>query len=63
MLCIQSTTMQVFTIVSFLQKGNWGDRSCDEQHGFICMKQSSTDSTGDEVQMDLGCKIVSEVYL
>uniref|UniRef100_A0A671TXN4 Mannose receptor, C type 1b n=1 Tax=Sparus aurata TaxID=8175 RepID=A0A671TXN4_SPAAU len=39
------------------EKGNWGDRSCDEQHGFICMKQSSTDSTGDEVQMDLGCKI------
>uniref|UniRef100_A0A671TZF3 Mannose receptor, C type 1b n=1 Tax=Sparus aurata TaxID=8175 RepID=A0A671TZF3_SPAAU len=30
------------------EKGNWGDRSCDEQHGFICMKQSSTDSTGDE---------------
>ncbi|XP_028282934.1 macrophage mannose receptor 1b isoform X2 [Parambassis ranga] len=38
------------------ENGNWVDRSCDEKHGFICMKQSSTESTGDEVEMDLGCK-------
>ncbi|XP_047445681.1 macrophage mannose receptor 1-like isoform X2 [Mugil cephalus] len=38
------------------QNGNWADRACDEKHGFICMKQSSTDSTVDEVTEDIGCK-------
>nr|XP_040027916.1 macrophage mannose receptor 1-like [Gasterosteus aculeatus aculeatus] len=38
------------------ENGNWADRLCSEKHGFICMKQSSTESTGAEVQMDLGCK-------
>ncbi|XP_076601688.1 macrophage mannose receptor 1b [Chaetodon auriga] len=38
------------------ENGNWADRSCDEKHGFICMKQSATESTGEEVQMDVGCK-------
>ncbi|XP_069548457.1 macrophage mannose receptor 1-like [Brachyistius frenatus] len=36
--------------------GNWADRSCDDKHGFICMKQSTTESTGEEVDMDVGCK-------
>uniref|UniRef100_A0AAX7VPN3 Mannose receptor, C type 1b n=1 Tax=Astatotilapia calliptera TaxID=8154 RepID=A0AAX7VPN3_ASTCA len=38
------------------ENGNWADRSCDEQHGFICMKQSSTESTGNEPDIDIGCK-------
>ncbi|XP_068604963.1 macrophage mannose receptor 1b [Brachionichthys hirsutus] len=38
------------------ENGNWADRSCDEKHGFICMKQSSTERTGDEVDLDVGCK-------
>ncbi|XP_034742579.1 macrophage mannose receptor 1b isoform X3 [Etheostoma cragini] len=38
------------------ENGNWADRSCDEKHGFICMKQSATESTGDEIDVDIGCK-------
>ncbi|CAL1580355.1 unnamed protein product [Knipowitschia caucasica] len=38
------------------EKGNWADRSCEEKHGFICMKQSSTETTEDEINMDVGCK-------
>ncbi|XP_034558609.1 macrophage mannose receptor 1-like isoform X3 [Notolabrus celidotus] len=38
------------------QNGNWADRSCDEKHGFICMKQSETERTGDEIDLDRGCK-------
>uniref|UniRef100_A0A8C3ALJ6 Mannose receptor, C type 1b n=1 Tax=Cyclopterus lumpus TaxID=8103 RepID=A0A8C3ALJ6_CYCLU len=38
------------------ENGNWADRSCSEKHGFICMKQSATERTGDEVDVDLGCK-------
>nr|XP_061795005.1 macrophage mannose receptor 1-like [Nerophis lumbriciformis] len=38
------------------ENGNWADRSCDEKHGFICMKQSSTQHTPDEVHLDIGCK-------
>lgn len=60
---IQSTSMQVFISAFFWQNGNWADRSCDEKHGFICMKQSAIDSTGDEVDLDLGCKAVSESYI
>ncbi|KAM6989317.1 LOW QUALITY PROTEIN: macrophage mannose receptor 1-like [Tautogolabrus adspersus] len=36
--------------------GNWADRVCEEKHGFICMKLSSTKATGDEVVMDEGCR-------
>lgn len=43
-----------------LQNGNWVDRTCDEKHGFICMKQSGTERTGDEVDVDVGCRAVSE---
>ena len=60
---VQSTCIQVFYSASILQKGNWADRSCDEKHGYICMKQSTTERTGDEVvEVELGCKAVSEVY-
>ncbi|XP_019969273.2 macrophage mannose receptor 1b [Paralichthys olivaceus] len=38
------------------EKGNWADRSCDEKHGFICMKQSETDQPVEEVDLDIGCK-------
>uniref|UniRef100_A0A3Q3KWV0 Mannose receptor, C type 1b n=1 Tax=Mastacembelus armatus TaxID=205130 RepID=A0A3Q3KWV0_9TELE len=38
------------------EKGNWEDRSCDEQHGFICMKQSETERTEHEVELNQGCK-------
>lgn len=38
------------------EKGNWADRNCDEKHGFICMKQSTTERTGEEVNLDVGCK-------
>lgn len=47
-------------VLLFLQNGNWVDRSCEEKHGFICMKQSATESTGDEVEVDIGCKVVSQ---
>ncbi|KAM9323118.1 LOW QUALITY PROTEIN: macrophage mannose receptor 1-like [Pholidichthys leucotaenia] len=40
------------------QNGNWADRSCDEKHGFICMKQSSTEgSESTEDEIDVGCKL------
>ncbi|KAM3604133.1 uncharacterized protein V6R79_006931 [Siganus canaliculatus] len=38
------------------ENGNWADRSCDEKHGFICMKQSATEQTEVEVDLDVGCK-------
>ncbi|XP_053185960.1 macrophage mannose receptor 1-like [Scomber japonicus] len=38
------------------ENGNWADRGCNEKHGFICMKQSETERTGDEVVVDIGCK-------
>jgi hypothetical protein len=42
-----------------MQNGNWADRSCTEKHGYVCMKISGSESSGDEVPMDLGCKPVS----
>nr|XP_020447208.1 macrophage mannose receptor 1-like [Monopterus albus] len=40
------------------EKGNWVDRVCEEKHGFICMKMSTSQSTGDEVAAvaEPGCK-------
>ncbi|XP_072296915.1 macrophage mannose receptor 1b [Eucyclogobius newberryi] len=38
------------------ENGNWADRSCEEKHGFICSKQSSTEQTGEEINLDVGCK-------
>ncbi|KAL6103984.1 uncharacterized protein ACO6RY_13810 [Pungitius sinensis] len=38
------------------ENGNWADRLCEERHGSICMKKSSSKPTGDEVQQDAGCK-------
>ena len=47
------------SLLSLVQNGNWADRSCGEKHGYVCMKISDTESTGEEVPMDLGCKPVS----
>ncbi|XP_015227054.1 PREDICTED: macrophage mannose receptor 1-like [Cyprinodon variegatus] len=38
------------------ENGNWADRSCDEKKGFICMKQSAIERTGNEPDLDIGCK-------
>ncbi|CAJ1072733.1 macrophage mannose receptor 1-like isoform X1 [Xyrichtys novacula] len=38
------------------ENGNWADRSCDEKHGFICMRQSDAEQTGEEVELDRGCR-------
>ncbi|KAG7523935.1 hypothetical protein JOB18_004764 [Solea senegalensis] len=38
------------------KNGNWADHSCDEKHGFICMKQSNTERTGQEIDVDIGCQ-------
>ncbi|KAM8838454.1 macrophage mannose receptor 1-like isoform 2-T2 [Synchiropus picturatus] len=38
------------------ERGKWADRSCEEKHGFICMKPSATHPTGDEVDVNSGCK-------
>ncbi|XP_070700689.1 macrophage mannose receptor 1-like [Pempheris klunzingeri] len=38
------------------ENGNWADHFCDEKHGFICMKQSTTEPTGVESDPNLGCK-------
>uniref|UniRef100_A0A3B4X378 Mannose receptor, C type 1b n=1 Tax=Seriola lalandi dorsalis TaxID=1841481 RepID=A0A3B4X378_SERLL len=39
------------------ENGNWADRVCGEKHGFICMKTSATEPSGDEVEQNAGCKI------
>uniref|UniRef100_A0A3B4GAH8 Macrophage mannose receptor 1-like n=1 Tax=Pundamilia nyererei TaxID=303518 RepID=A0A3B4GAH8_9CICH len=38
------------------ENGNWADRVCDEKHGFICMKTSDSEPSGDEVELNAGCK-------
>ncbi|XP_042352883.1 macrophage mannose receptor 1-like [Plectropomus leopardus] len=38
------------------QNGNWEDHSCEEKHGYICMKMSASVPTGDQVEKDPGCK-------
>ncbi|KAK5860194.1 hypothetical protein PBY51_021689 [Eleginops maclovinus] len=35
--------------------GNWADQYCGDKHGFICMKQSSSESSYEEVDLDIGC--------
>uniref|UniRef100_A0A3P9CYI8 Mannose receptor, C type 1b n=1 Tax=Maylandia zebra TaxID=106582 RepID=A0A3P9CYI8_9CICH len=34
------------------ENGNWADRVCDEKHGFICMKTSDSEPSGDEVELN-----------
>ncbi|XP_041658949.1 macrophage mannose receptor 1-like [Cheilinus undulatus] len=38
------------------ETGSWADRACEEKHGFICMKSSSTEATEDKTVKDEGCK-------
>uniref|UniRef100_UPI003AB09028 macrophage mannose receptor 1-like n=1 Tax=Centroberyx gerrardi TaxID=166262 RepID=UPI003AB09028 len=38
------------------QNGNWADRACEEKHGFICMKSSASTPSGDELDLNIGCK-------
>ncbi|XP_042352885.1 macrophage mannose receptor 1-like isoform X2 [Plectropomus leopardus] len=38
------------------ENGNWADHICEEKHGYICMKMSASNPTGDEVEQSVGCK-------
>ncbi|XP_041804638.1 macrophage mannose receptor 1-like [Chelmon rostratus] len=38
------------------ENGNWADRVCEDKHGFICMKLSASEPSGDEVEQNIGCK-------
>ncbi|XP_076004107.1 macrophage mannose receptor 1-like isoform X1 [Genypterus blacodes] len=38
------------------ENGNWADRTCEENHGFICMKQSASQPSGEEAEQNIGCK-------
>uniref|UniRef100_A0A3Q2WPT7 Mannose receptor, C type 1b n=1 Tax=Haplochromis burtoni TaxID=8153 RepID=A0A3Q2WPT7_HAPBU len=38
------------------ENGNWADRVCEEQHGFICKKMSALRPSGEEVEQNTGCK-------
>ncbi|XP_029309189.1 macrophage mannose receptor 1-like [Cottoperca gobio] len=39
------------------EDGNWADQVCERNYGFICMKMSASEPTGDEVEQDEGCKV------
>lgn len=53
----------IYGFLSFLQNGNWVDRVCDEKHDFICMKKSAAEPSGDEVEQNIGCKVVRKLCL
>uniref|UniRef100_A0A673ZBZ0 Macrophage mannose receptor 1-like n=1 Tax=Salmo trutta TaxID=8032 RepID=A0A673ZBZ0_SALTR len=38
------------------EQGRWATQVCDNQHGFICMKKSSSQPSGDQVDTYPGCK-------
>ncbi|XP_061588555.1 macrophage mannose receptor 1-like [Cololabis saira] len=38
------------------ENGKWADRNCREKHGYICMKTSASEPSGDEVEESAGCK-------
>ncbi|XP_028283775.1 macrophage mannose receptor 1-like [Parambassis ranga] len=50
------TTDQEDCVLVRRENGNWADRACKEKHGFICMKTSASEPSGDEVEQNLGCK-------
>ncbi|XP_023191646.1 macrophage mannose receptor 1-like [Xiphophorus maculatus] len=52
----QGATNQNDCVLIRGENGNWADRDCKENHGFICMKASASEPTGDEIQQDAGCK-------
>lgn len=49
----------ICTVFFFLQNANWADNYCGDKHGFICMKQSSSETSPVEVDVDIGCEAVS----
>ncbi|XP_008284987.1 macrophage mannose receptor 1-like [Stegastes partitus] len=51
------TTGQEDCVLIRGQNGNWADRVCTEKHGFICMKTSASEPSGDEVEQNIGCKM------
>ncbi|KAK2822605.1 hypothetical protein Q5P01_022670 [Channa striata] len=50
-----STDIQDCVVITG-ENGNWADRTCEDKHGFICMKMSTSNPTGEEVEQDVGCK-------
>ncbi|XP_069548054.1 macrophage mannose receptor 1-like [Brachyistius frenatus] len=38
------------------ENGNWADCVCEEKHGFICMKTSASEPSGDEEDQNIGCE-------
>lgn len=53
-----NTSTSRSTYGTLLQNGNWADRVCEEQHGFICKKMSALRPSGEEVEQNTGCKNV-----
>ncbi|XP_033959747.1 macrophage mannose receptor 1-like isoform X1 [Pseudochaenichthys georgianus] len=52
-------TVSADTVNCVLMKGdnaNWADNYCGDKHGFICMKQSSSETSPVEVDVDIGCE-------
>ncbi|XP_041751389.1 macrophage mannose receptor 1 [Coregonus clupeaformis] len=39
------------------EQGRWATQVCENQHGFICMKKSSSQPSGDQVNTNPGCKL------
>ncbi|XP_054882840.1 macrophage mannose receptor 1-like [Poeciliopsis prolifica] len=53
----QTATNQNDCVLVRGENENWADRDCKETHGFICMKTSASEPSGDEIQQDTGCKV------
>lgn len=51
----------IYGFLSFLQNGNWADRVCDEKHDFVCVKKSAAEPSGDEVEQNIGYKVVCKL--
>ncbi|XP_076601189.1 macrophage mannose receptor 1-like [Chaetodon auriga] len=50
------STVQEDCVLVRGENGNWADRVCEEKHGFICMKTSASEPSGDVVEQNIGCK-------
>ncbi|KAM6948653.1 macrophage mannose receptor 1b [Aplochiton taeniatus] len=37
------------------QEGRWVDSLCEEKHGYVCMKKSTSQSSEEEVELHAGC--------
>uniref|UniRef100_A0A3Q1GW30 Mannose receptor, C type 1b n=1 Tax=Acanthochromis polyacanthus TaxID=80966 RepID=A0A3Q1GW30_9TELE len=49
------TTDQSDCVLMRGESGNWADRACTDKHGFICMKTSASEPSGDEGPQNIGC--------